>query len=271
MKRVWIGLAAAAGLALNGGPVAAQAQQQRNQWNWHGRIAAGKTLEIRGISGSITAEPGSGSEVVVTADKRAHRGDPDEVKIEVHEDDDGVTICAVYPGRTGRCGEHEHQHDDEDDDDDGGHGRHTDVEVIFHAQLPAGVKFVGGNVNGDVEANGLTGAVRASTVNGGVRVETSSGDAAGSTVNGSVTAVVRGQGQGPLRFRTVNGSVTVSLPKQLDADLEAATVNGSIETDYPITVTGRLSPRRLSGRIGQGGRSLRLETVNGSIHIRSVD
>jgi DUF4097 and DUF4098 domain-containing protein YvlB len=69
----------------------------------------------------------------------------------------------------------------------------------------------------------------------------------------------------------VNGSVTVSLPKQLDADLEAETVNGAIETDYPITVSGRLTPRHLSGRIGQGGRSLRLKTVNGSIHIRSAD
>jgi len=104
-----------------------------------------------------------------------------------------------------------------------------------------------------------------------VRLSTSAGDASGNTVNGSVTAVVRGQGQGPLRFRTVNGSVTVSLPKQLDADLEAETVNGAIETDYPITVTGRLTPRRLNGRIGQGGRSLRLETVNGSIHIRTAN
>ncbi len=273
MNNLLVGLAAAAlacapGLALGGDPAPAPTpQQQGNQWNWHGRIAAGKTLAIRGISGSITAEPGSGSEVVVTAEKRAHRSDPDEVKIEVHEDDDGVTICAVYPGRTGRCGEHQ----GDDEDDDGWRGRHNDVEVIFHAQLPSGVKFVGGNVNGDVEANGLTAAVRASTVNGGVRVETSSGDASATTVNGSVTAVVRGPGQGPLRFKTVNGSVTVSLPKQLDADLEAATVNGSIETDYPITVTGRLTPRRLSGRIGQGGRSLRLETVNGSIHIRSLN
>jgi hypothetical protein len=257
-----IGLAAAA-LACAPGLLAAQeaGTQQGDHWSWHGRVPAGKTLEIKGISGSISAEPATGDEIVVTADKHARDSDPDEVKIEVYQDADGVTICAVYPGRSGRCGE---------DDDHGWRRRHNDVEVVFHAQVPAGVKFSGRNVNGDVEAANLAATVNATTVNGGVRIETAGGDASASTVNGSVTAVVRGQGAGPLRFHTVNGSVTVTLPKDLNADLRAQTVNGSIETDFPITVMGRLTPRRLDGRIGQGGRSLSLETVNGSIRIRTT-
>lgn len=268
MHYAFIGMAAAAlacapSLNLSGDPGPRPAPlQQGDQWNWHGRLAAGKTLEIRGVNGSITADPASGEEVVVTAEKRARHSDPDEVRIEVVQDGDGVTICAVYPGSGNRCGS---------DDDYHMNTHNNDVEVRFHAQVPAGVRFVGGTVNGDVEVNAVTGPVKASTVNGGVRLETSSGDASGSTVNGSVTAVVRGQGQGPLRFNTVNGSLTVSLPKALNADLEAETVNGSIQTDFPITVMGRLSPRHLNGRIGQGGRGLKLETVNGSIHIRSVD
>jgi len=266
MNYAIIGLVAALACApalTVGEPAAAPApQQQGDQWNWHGHLAAGKTLEIRGVNGSITADAATGDEVVVTAEKHGRRSDPDEVRIEVVQEDDGVTICAVYPGGSNRCGPGDDYHMSTHD---------NDVEVRFHAQVPAGVRLDGGTVNGDVEANDLSGAVRASTVNGGVRLSTSAGDASGNTVNGSVSAVVRGQGQGPLRFHTVNGSVTVSLPKQLDADLEAETVNGSIETDYPITVTGRLTPRRLSGRIGQGGRSLRLETVNGSIHIRTAN
>ncbi|HVO35403.1 MAG TPA: DUF4097 family beta strand repeat-containing protein [Gemmatimonadales bacterium] len=263
-----LGLAAAAlacapGLNLSGDPAATPApEQQGDQWSWHGRLAPGKTLEIRGVNGPITAEPGSGDEVVVTAEKHGRRSDPEEVRIEVVQDADGVTICSVYPGTRNRCGPDDEYHMSTHD---------NDVEVRFHAQVPPGVRLVGETVNGDVEATDLAGPVKASTVNGAVRLSTGAGDASGNTVNGSVTAAVRGQGQGPLRFRTVNGSVTVSLPKQLDADLEAETVNGSIQTDYPITVMGRLTPRHLSGRIGQGGRSLRLETVNGSIHIRSVD
>jgi hypothetical protein len=271
MNLAIVGLAAAAlacapgpGVTLSGDPhpaPVATPSQQGNQWSWHGRLAAGKTLQIRGVNGSITAEPASGEEIVVTAEKHARRNDPDEVRIEVVQDADGATICAVYPGSANRCGTDDDYHMSTHD---------NDVEVVFHAQVPAGVKFAGRTVNGDVEAENLGAAVNASTVNGGVRVETAGGDASAATVNGSVTAVVHGQATGPLRFRTVNGSVTVTLPRDLNADLRAETVNGSIETDFPITVTGRLTPRRLDGRIGQGGRDLHLETVNGSIRIRAV-
>ena len=64
------------------------------------------------------------------------------------------------------------------------------------------------------------------------------------------------------------GSITVELPSSVSARVEAKTVNGGIESDFPLTVTGRFGPRRVSGTIGGGGRDLRLETVNGGIHIR---
>lgn len=238
---------------------AAQAQQT-DRWSWRGRIAEGKTLEIRGVNGSISAEPAAGNEAEVAAEKHGRRSDPAEVRIEVVEHEDGVTICAVYPGRRNRC------------EPGGGHMtvRDNDVEVEFTVRVPRGVAFAGHNVNGVVEAANLAGPVEVHTVNGGVRVETGSGGAAASTVNGSVTAVVRALGSGPMRFETVNGAVTLTLPRDLDADLEAETVNGSISTDFPITVSGRLTPRRLVGRIGRGGRSLSVETVNGSIRIRSL-
>jgi hypothetical protein len=35
-----------------------------------------------------------------------------------------------------------------------------------------------------------------------------------------------------------------------------------------MTMSGRVSPRHLSGKIGNGGRELRATTVNGSITIR---
>ncbi len=245
------------------GPLAGQqpaATAQADHWTWHGQIAAGKSLEIRGINGDIVAESGSGSDVVVTADKHARRSDPADVTIQVVQDDQGVLICAVYPGSANRCARDDDYHMNTHD---------NDVSVDFHAQVPAGIAFAAHNVNGGVEANGLAGRVDARTVNGGVRISTAAGDAAASTVNGSVTAEVRGQGEGRLSFKTVNGSVNVTLPRALNADLAAQTVNGSIETDFPITVQGRLTPRRLEGRIGQGGRDLRLETVNGSIRIRA--
>lgn len=269
MKYGILGLVVAAGWYAIATPAAvptpASGPVEQDRWNWRGRVAEGKTLEIRGISGSIVAEPATGNEVEVVADKRGRRDDPDDVRIEVLEHEGGVTICAVYPNsrrsrRPNTC------------EAGGGHSNtdNNDVEVEFTVRVPRGVRLDGNNVNGDVEATNLAGPVELSTVNGGVRLETSSGDARATTVNGSVTAVVRALGERSLRFSTVNGGINLSLPAGLNADLEARTVNGSIQSDFPISVTGRINPRRLAGRIGQGGRVLELETVNGSIRLRSL-
>src|SRR5438093_1388860 len=70
-----------------------------DEFNWHKAIAAGKTIEIVGVNGSIDATGTSGREVEVSAVKTGRRSDPAEVEINVVEHPDGVTICAVYPSR----------------------------------------------------------------------------------------------------------------------------------------------------------------------------
>lgn len=261
MSTIRIACIGAAALLAAAATARAQAQSQdANHWSWHGAIPQGKTLEIRGVNGTIRAEPATGTEVEVTADKHGHDDDPASVRIEVVPHDGGVTICAVYPGRDNECrpgGGHMSVHD-------------NDVEVRFVARVPAGVAFDGNNVNGAVEASGLAAPVDLSTVNGGVTIETSAGEASASTVNGGIHATVRGSGQGRLSFTTVNGSVDLGLASGLSADFSAETVNGSIDSDFPITLTGRINPRHLEGRIGQGGRVLRLRTVNGGIRVRSL-
>jgi len=248
----------------------AASRQQDDHWSWHGAVAAGKTVEIRNINGSVTADSAGGSEVEVTAVKRAgRRGDPKDVRIVEEESDGNVTICVVYPGRSvadgcAQRGQRRHYDDDEDN--------RNDTEVEFTVHVPRGVEFSGNTVNGDVLARGMSSRVGGRSVNGGVEIETSGGDASGESVNGSVRAVVVGQGQEPLRFSSVNGAVDVTLPRGVNADLDASTVNGSIDTDFEITIQGGMSMRRsrLHGRIGQGGRALRVSTVNGSIHLRAA-
>lgn len=262
MKTVAILCAAAVAVLAPMSTARAQAEaSDATRWSWRGAIAAGKTLEIKGVNGSVRAEAGTGSQVEVTAEKTARHDDPADVRIEVVEHDGNVTICAIYPGRGNTC-----------EPGDGGHSsvRDNDVQVRFVARVPAGVAFDGRTVNGGVEASGLTGAVDLNTVNGGVAIETASGDASGTTVNGSIRATVRGQGREPLRFSTVNGSIDVTLASGLSADFSAETVNGTIQSDFPVTLQGRINPRHLSGRIGQGGRSLHLSTVNGGIRLHTT-
>jgi DUF4097 and DUF4098 domain-containing protein YvlB len=69
------------------------------------------------------------------------------------------------------------------------------------------------------------------------------------------------------RFTTVNGSIVLRFPDSLNTEVRAATVNGDITSDFSVT-TSRVSRRRLEGMIGAGGRTLALESVNGSITLK---
>src|SRR5215213_11982959 len=72
---------------------AGEPQRQGNEFRLREPLAAGRTLQVRGVNGSVSAEPAAGSEFEVVAVKRARRSDPDEVRIEVVRHGDGVLIC----------------------------------------------------------------------------------------------------------------------------------------------------------------------------------
>ena len=245
------------------GAVAGTAHAQGTDFEWRGVLDRGQTIEIRGVNGDIEAMASGDDAVQVVADRHARRDDPMSVRIEVVEHDGGVTICAVYPTPDNARRENECRP---------GGGRNNvdrnDVKVDFTVRVPAGVRFHGHTVNGELEAEGMQADVRASTVNGNVEVETS-GFAEASTVNGSIVCRLGSSDfDDDVEFETVNGSITIEMPEGLDADFRASTVNGSIDSDFPILVTGKGSRRSLRGRIGDGGPELRLSTVNGSIRIR---
>ncbi|HEX8187654.1 MAG TPA: DUF4097 family beta strand repeat-containing protein [Pyrinomonadaceae bacterium] len=257
----YVDAAAYAAHALPATP-AAEPQRQANEFRLREPLAAGRSLQVRGINGNVSAEPSAGGEFEVVAVRRARRSDPEEVRIEVVRHAEGVLICAVYPNPGGEPNTCELNNSRS-------HVRDNDTAVNFTVRVPAGVNFQGHTVNGNVEAERLTADVDAKTVNGNVNVSTT-GLARAATVNGSITAVL-GNADWPsgLEFKTVNGSIDLTLPAGLNARVEAKTLNGEITSDFPMTVTGAFSRRRLSGTIGSGGdRQLTLETVNGSVRIR---
>ena len=254
-------LAVSAGGRAGGG---GQPTRSGEDFEWRGHIATDKAIEVKGVNGGIVAEPTTGSEVEVVAHKKARKSDPEEVRIEVIEHPGGVTICALYPsprgappneckpGEGGRMNTHD-----------------NDVQVDFTVQVPAGVGFIGRNVNGDVMASGLKGDAEAYTVNGSIRLETR-GNARASTVNGSIQAEMGVPAGDELEFESVNGGITVTMPAASGAEVHASTVNGDISTDFPITVTGKIGRRKLAGTIGSGGRLLEMKTVNGGIELKKA-
>jgi len=231
-------------------------------FRWHGSIPQGQSIEIKGVNGDVEADASGSNEVEVVAEKQARHDDPAGVQIQVVPHAGGVTICAVYPSREngrpneclpGKAGRMNVQN--------------NDVTVHFTVRVPAGVAFIGKTVNGQVEALHLNGDVSLSTVNGSIAFSTT-GVARGNTVNGSIKGTMgRADWTDTLEMSTVNGGITLTLPSTTNAQVHAATVNGDIQTEFPLTVT-RVDRRRIDGTIGAGGRTLSLESVNGSISLK---
>jgi len=232
-----------------------------NTFTWDGQIPQGSWLHVRNINGGITVEGASGNSVHVTGEKHWRHGDPSQVHFTVFKTGSDVTICALW-------------HEGDTCDEDGYHSHHhgnndnNDVSVHFAVQLPKGVKMDAHTVNGGLDIHGAQAEVEAETVNGDIEAATTMGPVNASTVNGSVRVSMDSlTGDGDLSFTTVNGSVRAELPTTLNAELEMSTVNGSFTSDYPLTVSGRLSPRHIRATIGNGGRRIRFETVNGSVQL----
>jgi hypothetical protein len=230
-------------------------------FSWQGTIPEGGWLSIRNTNGSVLVREGSGNQVSVRGTRRWRGGSPQRVHFETVDENGGVTVCAVW-GR-GRCGSR-------------GYSSHRSlwdrfsfrrtVNVEFVVTLPRGVKLDASTINGKVSVQGAAAEVRASTVNGRVDVATSTGPVRASTINGSLHARV-GAMTGDVRLSTVNGSITAEVPASLNADVDMSTVNGSVSSDLQLTTPGQIRRNRATGTIGSGGPELRINTVNGSVHL----
>ena len=224
---------------------ACAAMAQQRDFEWHGPIARGSFIEIRGINGNVRAMPSTSGEVEVEADVESG------VQVQLMHHQNGVTVCSVFPGEKicrplGDTG--------------------PGARVNFVVRVPEGVNFLGSTVNGGVEADSLRSDVQAYTVNGQVRV-TTTGTVQAKTVNGSITAsLLKPFWSKPPELTTVNGGITLVLPSTANAALEAATKNGKIVTDF--NARGKVTDQEVIGRIGGGGGRLVLNTVNGTIALK---
>ena len=252
-------------------PVIVGAQERTERasapdFNWSGSVAKGAWVRVHNVNGAVYVEPGTGDRLEITATKRARRGDPEDVRIELvrgGEGDRDVIVCALWSeGSTcSERGASGGRNRDDDDDDRG------DVSVEFRVKLPAGVRVYAGTVNGRVRIDGATAEVDANTVNGGIDATSTSGPVRARSVNGSIEVRMAQLGTESLDYSTVNGSMRVHLPAGANAEVELSTVNGSLESDFPLTLQGRMDKRHLRARLGTGGPRLSFRTVNGSVHL----
>jgi hypothetical protein len=78
--------------------------------------------------------------------------------------------------------------------------------------------------------------------------------------------------KGDWSMTTGDGGVSLYLPSDFAAELDAHTGDGSIRTELEIsrdTGDGEKARRTLKGRLGAGGRTLRIRTGDGSVRIKA--
>ncbi len=206
------------------------------------------TLELNNINGTVRIEGWDKDEVEVRAVKTTPDKESklDLVSIDVNSTPDNLSISTRYPQEE---------------------GVEVAVEYTVHVPRRTLLKHIN-TVNGALRVKDLDSVGDLHTVNGNIEVYESSGDLHARTTNGNVYVELKhpSNAHGTMA-ETTNGSVLLAIPADSQADLEAKCMNGSFSTDLPFVMEGAIQPRVLHGRLGKGGSSIRLGTVNGAIRV----
>jgi beta-lactamase regulating signal transducer with metallopeptidase domain len=207
--------------------ISARGSAQITDFQWSGTLAQGETIEVRGVHGSIRTVTSTNGLIQVNA----RISNPARVRIDVVQRETGVTICTVLPTPRGNQSECQP-------------GRRASAQgqgrVDFVVQVPAGVRFAGSMIHGDVAI-----------------------DSPQSDVN----------------VATIDGNIALALAAGQNADFYGNLISGTIDSDFPVhdstpglpsggRPAGPSGPRIVRATIGKGGPALVASTINGDIQLR---
>ena len=135
-------------------------------------------------------------------------------------------------------------------------------------------------VSGELKMNTGDGAINVEGAEGQLDLETGDG---GVAVTGKLTALRMHTGDGSIAYHaapgssmeddwtisTGDGTVSLYLPSDFNAEIDAHTGDGSVSNELKLTSGSAADRRSVRGRLGSGGRLLRVRTGDGSIRLRT--
>jgi DUF4097 and DUF4098 domain-containing protein YvlB len=214
-------------------------------------LAPGGSFAIENVNGSVTIAGWDRDAVEIHAVKMAARGVADlgRVRIDVAGGPGRVTVDTIDPHEEG-----------------------VEVTVNYNVRVPRRVLLQAvATVNGTVRVTGVNAAGELHSVNGNIEISDSAGGFSARTTNGDIhIELERLEAAGPLAVETTNGAIALALPANAAANLEVRSLNGDFRSELPIKYLGAYRPRELHGRLGAGGVTLQLRTVNGSIRVLAL-
>lgn len=151
----------------------------------------------------------------------------------------------------------------------------TDDGSVRVAEAIGGMTVV--TRDGSITIERAGGRIDARTGDGGIRVSGAPTALLLDTRDGSI--VVRAEPETTMAedwsLRTDDGSVIVELPEGFAAEIDAETRDGSVRSELSVTGAAPEGDRRdarrvLRGRLGAGGKVLKLRANDGSIRLRAA-
>lgn len=259
--------------------IANSATPVTEEQTWTETYAVGTStphLEISNIWGGVRVRTGDTDKIVVSISES--RSAPDQslfelslerINLDIEADSNGVSMIVGDREerwhRMNRC-------------------HNCRVDYQFDVLVPPNaIVDVGTVMDGHVDVSGVTGVVSASNVNGSVSVEKIENCDEISSVNGRIRIQFDVAPQRDCEIETVNGNITLNVPDDTSLDVTADLFNGEIKSDFPVdplsypaTVEhleedGRSIYRihkRSGVRIGAGGPTYSVASINGDIRIR---
>lgn len=269
--------------ALIAGPLAAGEKNwaHRSREPIERRLALDKpgeqvTLEVDNVIGSIIVTASAVNDIGLSAIRQARAATPAdlqlagrEVKLDVTQKDNCVRLYVDGPFR-------------EKGDRGPASDRHYYVRYDFILTVPRHTAVRLKNVtDGDIRVSGVEGSFRVDNVNGAVVMSGIAGNGQATTVNGALRAGFSRAPAQACEFHTVNGDIELAFPDGLNADIRLKTVNGEAWSDFDFTTLAANPPmtERRDGRtriatdhfrnvrLGRGGPTVTMETVNGDMTI----
>jgi len=271
------------------GVVAAAAPGRADEWSRQYPLKGRPELHVTTDDGSVRIEAGDRPQIEARVETTGWAIAPDGVTVTESQTGDRVDIEVRLP--------HRHW---------GFSIGHRSVKVTLRVPRAADLEVrtgdgsievapVSGRIrlstgDGSITADGLQGEVRLHTGDGSIRatgldgrLEADTGDGHMDvqgrfdlvdlrTGDGGIEAKVERGSKvaGAWSLRSGDGGITLRLPDDLSADLDAHTGDGSIDLDLQVTVSGTISSSTVRGKLGAGGPPLKVQTGDGSIHLRRL-
>jgi len=218
------------------------------EFNQSYALQPGGAFELQNVNGTVEVQGWDKDVVEVHAVKTAkvRESDLERVAIDVHAQPNSVAVMTRYPQNEG-----------------------VEVAVEYTIHVPHGARVEHlGTVNGTLRVAGVSEVDELRTVNGNIEVYEADSEVHAHTTNGNVhLELSHVHGVSETVAETTNGSVILAVPANAQADLEARCLNGDFQSELPFATESSLRPREIHGKLGQGGSSIKLHTINGGIRV----